>query len=118
MAISLYVIASATLILGISLIIPTAFRASQISDVVMLLGAPIITNGIFLCVCAVIISALGKITELLAVIAGKTDFIDVTSGDNRVFVKCPNCSQQLRVPSGKKGMLACPKCEFKFEAAT
>lgn len=33
------------------------------------------------------------------------------------YLKCPQCSQQLRVPRGKKQIVVtCPKCKSKFDA--
>jgi hypothetical protein len=39
------------------------------------------------------------------------------SGD-KVIVRCNNCSQQIRVPSGKDGTIKCPSCGQAFKAAT
>jgi len=36
----------------------------------------------------------------------------------RVVVGCPRCFGKLRLPSGKAGTVACPRCGHRFEAAT
>ena len=33
-------------------------------------------------------------------------------------VSCPHCPARLRLPSGKRGSVACPKCSREFEAST
>jgi hypothetical protein len=37
---------------------------------------------------------------------------------DKVVVRCSNCSQQLRAPSGKGGTIKCPSCGQAFKAAT
>lgn len=35
------------------------------------------------------------------------------------YIKCPSCSQKLRLPRGKKEIVVtCPKCKHKFDART
>jgi ubiquitin-protein ligase len=41
-----------------------------------------------------------------------------TNSDDRVMVSCPECGGSLRVPSGKSGNIACPKCPNKFYITT
>jgi hypothetical protein len=59
-----------------------------------------------------------------------TDRVDIAIGQpakpsvkwgesiDRVVVECPRCAAKLRVPAGKRGTLACPKCAHAFEAST
>ncbi len=38
---------------------------------------------------------------------------------NHLVIVCPNCSQQLRIPTGKGHVrITCPKCSFKFDSYT
>lgn len=37
---------------------------------------------------------------------------------DKVIVRCINCNQQIRVPSGKDGTIKCPSCGQAFEAVT
>ncbi len=41
-----------------------------------------------------------------------------SAAGDKVVVRCSNCSQQLRVPSGKGGTIKCPSCGQAFKAAT
>jgi hypothetical protein len=36
----------------------------------------------------------------------------------RVVVHCPQCNTGLRLPAGRKGVVACPGCQREFEAQT
>jgi ubiquitin-protein ligase len=36
----------------------------------------------------------------------------------KVIISCPKCKAGLRVASGRRGTLACPKCSTEFEAQT
>ena len=103
---------------GIILVIPAASNISHPSDVLIVLGAPIVMNGVFLFICGAVLMALGKTTALLTGIAEKLSSYDGSGGKEKAHVRCPQCSQQLRVPVGKTGMLSCPKCSFKFEVKT
>lgn len=38
--------------------------------------------------------------------------------EEKVVIRCPLCSQELRVPSGRRGAIACPACRGRFEAET
>lgn len=37
-----------------------------------------------------------------------------SSKEMKAIVACPNCKAQLRIPSGKKLSVSCPKCTHKF----
>jgi hypothetical protein len=41
---------------------------------------------------------------------------DATAG--RVVRRCPNCAQALRLPAGRRGIVACPGCRRDFEVTT
>ena len=36
----------------------------------------------------------------------------------RVVVPCPNCGAGLRLPTGRRGTVSCPRCRTDFEART
>jgi hypothetical protein len=36
----------------------------------------------------------------------------------RVLRTCPRCAATLRLPTGRRGTVACPKCHYEFEAET
>jgi ubiquitin-protein ligase len=36
----------------------------------------------------------------------------------KIVVPCPACSTKLRLPAGKQGLIACPKCQHEFSAST
>lgn len=36
----------------------------------------------------------------------------------RSLYKCPGCATQLRLPSGRTGVVQCPRCRHEFEART
>jgi hypothetical protein len=36
----------------------------------------------------------------------------------KTIIHCPACGQSIRLPSGKSGTIACPKCKHEFEART
>lgn len=38
--------------------------------------------------------------------------------EEKVVIRCPLCSQELSVPSGRQGAIACPACRGRFEAET
>jgi hypothetical protein len=38
--------------------------------------------------------------------------------DEKVVIRCPLCGQELRVPSGRRGAIACPACRGRFETET
>lgn len=40
------------------------------------------------------------------------------SAVERVLVGCPRCFGKLRLPAGKSGTVACPRCGHQFEAST
>jgi hypothetical protein len=40
------------------------------------------------------------------------------AGDAKVIIQCPRCSQQMRVPAGRKGQIKCRGCGEPFAAET
>jgi hypothetical protein len=61
-------------------------------------------------------------THFPSVRASATHWLQDPRGNNgeapRSVQGCPNCSAQLRLPSGRKGIVQCPKCRHEFEAST
>jgi hypothetical protein len=41
-----------------------------------------------------------------------------TSNTARTTIVCPNCSQQIRVPTGRSGGIECPPCGHRFTCCT
>jgi hypothetical protein len=41
-----------------------------------------------------------------------------TSNTARTTIVCPNCSQQIRVPTGRSGGIGCPPCGHRFTCCT
>lgn len=114
----LYVVGAIAVALGGFLVFSALKRVSQVDDAIMLLGAPIVMNGITLSLYGVLIVFLGRMLELMTRIAKKTMWLDAWDSEGKVLIKCPKCTQQLRVVAGKTGMVNCPKCGNKFEAQT
>jgi hypothetical protein len=48
---------------------------------------------------------------------GKTKHVGDTSNLTSVLA-CPSCSAKLRLPTGRSGVVACPKCRHEFNART
>jgi hypothetical protein len=126
---ALYIIGIIIIIFGCLLIIPTMSRVTQVGDAILLLGAPMVMNGMTLFLYGVIICALGKIVDLLSrssnaparLSAFGESRADIESRDDsepKVMVTCPNCAQQLRIPRGNKGTIKCPKCTTRFDIDT
>ncbi len=44
--------------------------------------------------------------------------IDWESLQDKVIRACPNCSANLRLPTGRSGAVSCPKCRREFETTT
>jgi hypothetical protein len=103
---------------GLFLVLSALRRASHFDDIALLLGAPIVMNGITLSLYGILLLFLGRMLDLMTRIAKKTIWLDAWADEEKALVKCPKCAQQLRVVSGKSGMLNCPKCGNKFEAKT
>ncbi len=38
--------------------------------------------------------------------------------ESRVLLRCPACQAGLRLPSGRRGVVACPRCQHEFDART
>jgi hypothetical protein len=110
----LYVIGIIVIIFGCLLVIPTMSRVTQIGDLFLLLGTPMVINGMTLILYGVIIFALGKIIELLTQSPGRPPSLSA-EGERKVLLTCPNCAQQMRIPSGNQGTIKCPKCTTRFE---
>ncbi len=36
----------------------------------------------------------------------------------KTVLRCPACDQSMRLPTGRQGTIACPKCKHEFEAKT
>ncbi|NLD56004.1 MAG: ubiquitin-conjugating enzyme E2 [Burkholderiaceae bacterium] len=48
-----------------------------------------------------------------------TDRLDFGAGaPSRVVRHCPACAKGLRLPAGKRGVVACPACGHEFDVAT
>jgi uncharacterized Zn-finger protein len=114
----LYGVGALSAAIGIFLVVSSLSRSTEFSDVVMLIGAPTFMNGMTLFTYGFLLLCLGRMLELLNQMAKKTIWLDAWADEEKVLVKCPKCAQQLRVASGKDGMLNCPKCGNKFEAKT
>lgn len=41
-----------------------------------------------------------------------------STGAATTIVQCPHCPARLRLPAGRRGIVACPKCAREFETAT
>jgi uncharacterized Zn-finger protein len=115
---TLYVIGGLAAAMGLFLVFSALRPISRVDDIGMLLGAPVVMNGITLSLYGVLLLFLGRVTDLMTRIAKKTIWLDAWAEGEKVLVKCPKCAQQLRVDGGKTGMLNCPKCGNKFEAKT
>lgn len=44
--------------------------------------------------------------------------IDWSTTPVKTVVACPGCSAKMRLPSGRSGTVACPKCQHEFTANT
>jgi uncharacterized Zn-finger protein len=116
-AILFYAAGALCTLLGLATVIPTVVKLIQFNDLVMVLGAPIFFSGVTICIYGILICGLGRVIQLLDR-RPEAAALDVTFDETKTFVRCPKCEQHLRVPKGKKGMLACPACGNKFEAET
>jgi hypothetical protein len=114
----LYVIGTIIMILGGLLVVPTLSRVTQVSDPIMLLGAPIVMNGIWLLVVGIVICALARIIQLLNRAPQNAGSIDIDEGESKVVIRCPGCGQRLRVDRGRRGIISCPNCKSNFQAQT
>jgi Ubiquitin-conjugating enzyme len=47
-----------------------------------------------------------------------SDRIEFTAAATTTVVHCPHCPAKLRLPTGKRGTVVCPKCSSEFEART
>jgi DNA-directed RNA polymerase subunit RPC12/RpoP len=111
------------IVLGCLIIVPTMTRASHISDVILLVGAPVVMNGITLVFYGIIVLAFGRIVDLLSrstrdhVLGQQSTAIPgLTPQDNgKVLVACPNCGQQMRIPAGNTGTMKCARCSTGFD---
>jgi hypothetical protein len=118
----LYVTGAVAVALGCLLIIPTMSRVAQFGDAILLLGAPMVMNGITLVFYGIVVLALGKIVHLLSRSWGRlyaapmvTSDSASTDPDSRVLVACPNCGKQMRIPTGNTGLMKCPRCATGFD---
>src|ERR1700731_3515731 len=59
MQLCLYIVGMILIVLGCLIIVPTMTRASHISDVILLVGAPVVMNGITLVFYGIIVLAFG-----------------------------------------------------------
>lgn len=114
----LYVLGVLIAILGVVLVVPSMTRAASGSDVLVLLSAPIVSNGITLIVSGATLVALGRIVSLVDRIFARTNWLFATDGESKVLVTCPKCSQQLRLPANRAGVVSCPNCSTKFNTKT
>jgi DNA-directed RNA polymerase subunit RPC12/RpoP len=116
MSIALYIIGTIISLLGILLIVPTLSRIAQASDPIMLLSAPFVMNGVWLFVFGTVLCALARIIHLLDRTPPGAASIDAEEADAKVVIRCPGCTQQLRIDRGRRGIISCPKCGSKFPA--
>src|SRR5947209_6799102 len=116
---ALYVIGSIVLLTGCCLFIPAASRMLDGGDPLLLIGAPLALNGIWLFLAGIVVGAIGKAIQLL------TDLADLARpssepASDRIVVRCPNpsCRQGLRVNRTRSGSINCPKCGSSFNPKT
>lgn len=112
---ALYALGALCFLCGLALLGPTATQIVQFGDPLMVLSSPIFMNGVLLCLFGVVIGSTGRVIDLIGHNA-KPHRVDAAFDESKAIVNCPACSQQLRVPKGKRGILVCPKCNSKFEA--
>lgn len=122
MGIILYLTGIVLLICGCLVVIPTMSRIGQVGDLILLLGTPMVMNGITLVFYGIIVLALGKIVDLLSrppsghlVTPQSTMSPDRSiESESKVLVACPNCGKQMRIPAGNTGTMKCPRCATGF----
>jgi len=98
-------------------------RVTQFGDAILLLGAPMVMNGVTLVFYGVVVFALGKVVDLLSRSSGRlynvpvmtTDASTRTGPESKVLVACPNCGKQMRIPAGNSGTMKCPRCATGFD---
>jgi hypothetical protein len=119
MTIALYATAGILIALGVALTLPAVSDTAHPADLLIALSGPIASNGILLVLSGTILLALGKIIAALQLLAERlVDDSDTVDQVGRIIVRCPQCTQQLRIKSGKLGTISCPKCNATFEAKT
>jgi DNA-directed RNA polymerase subunit RPC12/RpoP len=114
-SIFLYACGGAAAITGCVIFIPAISLAVRLGDPVALLGAPIIMNGVLLFLFGVLLFAVGEIIELLSRISSSSGLLDSEPVDAKIVIRCPTCSQQLRMDGDRKGTVRCPRCSSKFQ---
>jgi hypothetical protein len=123
----LCVIGILVIVLGCLLVFPTMSQVSQLGDIILLLGAPMVMNGMTLLFYGVIICALGKVIDLLSKPSissaglhggSRADFETGGYSESKATVECPSCTQKFNIPRGNKGTIKCPRCTTRFEIDT
>src|SRR5579859_5656749 len=103
MATALYLLGSIAALLGSFFIFITLRKISTLDELALLLGAPIVMNGITLVLYGALLLAVTRLLQLITGITQKRIWLDTSVAEGKSFVKCPKCEQQLRVPAGKSG---------------